>query len=173
MKNCRHPLIGGRREQSLPSKIREVAAYVQQLENSRLKLIQLEQELAQMKQQGVYLGGGLVDGHFGFSAPTNSGSCSAFSAVGAVEMINQIVTGDLISLSELELVDCDTSYNDGCNRGLMDYAFEFIINNGGIDTEEDYPYTGSDGKCDSYRGYALELLRFREAGVEVFLKAIF
>ncbi|KAK9026594.1 hypothetical protein V6N11_039429 [Hibiscus sabdariffa] len=80
------------------------------------------------------------------------GSCSAFSAVGAVEMINQIVTGDLISLSELELVDCDTSYNDGCNGGLMDYAFEFIINNGGIDTEEDYPYTGSDGKCDSYWG---------------------
>ncbi|KAK9036991.1 hypothetical protein V6N11_021914 [Hibiscus sabdariffa] len=126
--------------------------YVQQLENSRLKLIQLEQELAQMKQQGVYLGGGLVDGHFGFSAPANSGSCSAFSAVGAVEMINQIVTGDLISLSELELVDCDTSYNDGCNGGLMDYAFEFIINNGGIDTEEDYPYAGSDGKCDSYWG---------------------
>lgn len=33
----------------------------------------------------------------------------------------------------------------------MDYAFEFIIKNGGIDTEEDYPYTGHDGRCDSYR----------------------
>lgn len=30
----------------------------------------------------------------------------------------------------------------------MDYAFEFIIQNGGMDTEDDYPYAGFDGKCD-------------------------
>nr|GMC55058.1 low-temperature-induced cysteine proteinase-like [Ipomoea batatas] len=36
----------------------------------------------------------------------------------------------------------------------MDYAFQFIIKNGGIDSEEDYPYTGKDGKCDSYRNNA-------------------
>ncbi|MCD9559052.1 Cysteine proteinase rd21a [Datura stramonium] len=79
------------------------------------------------------------------------GSCWAFSAIASTEAINAIVTGDLISLSEQELVDCDTTENEGCNGGLMDYAFEFIINNGGIDTEKDYPYTGRDGKCDQLR----------------------
>ncbi|KAK9756437.1 hypothetical protein RND81_01G097300 [Saponaria officinalis] len=79
------------------------------------------------------------------------GSCWAFSAIAAVEGVNQIVTGELISLSEQELIECDTSYNEGCNGGLMDYAFEFIIKNEGIDSEEDYPYTGRDGRCDTYR----------------------
>ncbi|KAG5230857.1 cysteine proteinase RD21a [Salix suchowensis] len=79
------------------------------------------------------------------------GSCWAFSTIAAVEGVNKIVTGDLIVLSEQELVDCDKSYNEGCNGGLMDYAFEFIINNGGIDTEDDYPYLGRDGKCDTFR----------------------
>ncbi|KAF5758908.1 putative zingipain [Helianthus annuus] len=31
----------------------------------------------------------------------------------------------------------------------MDHAFEFIIKNGGIHTEEDYPYTGTNGICEA------------------------
>ena len=65
-----------------------------------------------------------------------------------MEGINAIVTGDLISLSEQELVDCDTT-NYGCEGGYMDYAFEWVISNGGIDSESDYPYTGTDGTCNT------------------------
>lgn len=68
-----------------------------------------------------------------------------------IKGINQIVTSDLISLSDQELVDCDASYNQGYNGGLMDHAFEFIINNGGLESEEDYPCTTYDGSCDAYR----------------------
>ncbi|KAL0432393.1 UNVERIFIED_CONTAM: putative cysteine protease RD21B [Sesamum latifolium] len=76
------------------------------------------------------------------------GACWSFSTTGAVEGINKIVTGSLISLSEQELIDCDRSYNDGCGGGLMDYAYQFIIKNKGIDTEKDYPYRGREGTCN-------------------------
>lgn len=47
-----------------------------------------------------------------------------------MEGITQLKTGKLISLSEQELVDCDTSGEDqGCESGLMDNAFEFIQQN--------------------------------------------
>ncbi|EMS67389.1 Cysteine protease 1 [Triticum urartu] len=74
------------------------------------------------------------------------GSCWAFSTVAAVEGVNKIVTGDLVKLSEQELVDCSRNgQNSGCNGGIMDDAFDFIVRNGGIDTEEDYPYTAKEG----------------------------
>eukprot|EP00879_Flechtneria_rotunda_P000450 GHRR01000547.1.p1 GENE.GHRR01000547.1~~GHRR01000547.1.p1 ORF type:complete len:477 (+),score=130.72 GHRR01000547.1:160-1590(+) len=69
------------------------------------------------------------------------GSCWAFSATGAVEGINQIKTGEMVVLSEQELVDCDhETGNAGCGGGLMDFAFDYIKKNGGIDTEEDWGY---------------------------------
>ncbi|KAM3200112.1 hypothetical protein P3L10_032473 [Capsicum annuum] len=75
------------------------------------------------------------------------GCCWAFSVVAATEGINKIKTGKLISLSEQELVDCDTSSNMGCEGGLMDDAFKFIIKNHGLTTESNYPYEETDGTC--------------------------
>ncbi|MBA0794526.1 hypothetical protein Gohar_018849 [Gossypium harknessii] len=77
------------------------------------------------------------------------GSCWAFSTVVAVEGINQLKTNKLVSLSEQELIDCDTEENQGCNGGLMDIAFDFIKKKGGITTESNYPYQANDGSCDA------------------------
>ncbi|KAG4933030.1 hypothetical protein JHK87_047032 [Glycine soja] len=76
------------------------------------------------------------------------GSCWAFSTIVAVEGINQIKTQKLVPLSEQELVDCDTTQNQGCNGGLMESAFEFIKQYG-ITTASNYPYEAKDGTCDA------------------------
>ncbi|XP_061337428.1 transcription factor TGA4-like [Gastrolobium bilobum] len=60
------------REAARKSRLRK-KAYVQQLESSRLKLMQLEQELERARQQGLYVGGGLDSDHLGFAGPVNSG----------------------------------------------------------------------------------------------------
>merc|ERR1739848_275905 len=73
------------------------------------------------------------------------GSCWAFSTTGSTEGQWQLTSGQLVSLSEQQLVDC-SKINHGCNGGLMDQAFDFYESRA-IATEDSYTYTGTDGLC--------------------------
>ncbi|KAM6459343.1 procathepsin L-like isoform 2-T2 [Liasis olivaceus] len=77
------------------------------------------------------------------------GSCWAFSATGALEGLLFKKTGKLVSLSEQNLIDCSWNLgNEGCHGGYVTQALEYVRENGGINSEHDYPYQEKESsKC--------------------------
>ncbi|XP_076921228.1 cysteine protease Amb a 11.0101-like [Bidens hawaiensis] len=76
-------------------------------------------------------------------------SCFAFASVGAIEGLNAIRTGQLIALSEQQILDCDSSMRtQACSGGLTCGVCDWVVENGGLATEEFYPYTGKKEFCD-------------------------
>ncbi|KAH3761962.1 cathepsin L2 [Pelomyxa schiedti] len=76
------------------------------------------------------------------------GSCWTFATTGAVESARAIATQSTpISLSEQQLLDCShNGYNAGCDGGAYDLAFQYIMETGGLETEESYPYTAVEAE---------------------------
>ena len=80
------------------------------------------------------------------------GSCWAFSSTGSIEGAHFVATGELLSFSEQQLVDCANlrhGYgNMGCNGGLQTYAYNYY-NTHKAELESTYPYTSGAGQTGS------------------------
>jgi C1A family cysteine protease len=84
------------------------------------------------------------------------GSCWSFSTTGNLEGQHFKATGQLVSLSEQHLVSC-SKQNSACQGGLMDYAFDFVSQAGGIALESAYPYVSGSGyvpQCNAAKAQA-------------------
>jgi len=82
------------------------------------------------------------------------GSCWAFSATEGLESGIFMSTGSAsVPLATQQVVACDTS-DGGCNGGDLPTAFDFIIADGGLDSNAHYPDTSSkwgfSGSCNSH-----------------------
>jgi len=79
------------------------------------------------------------------------GSCWAFSVTETVESALTLQTKKALRpLAPEQLVDCDKT-DDGCDGGITEWAFKYLVKAGGLMAESDYPYTagksGHSGPC--------------------------
>jgi cathepsin F len=65
---------------------------------------------------------------------------------GNIEGLYALKHKTLLSLSEQELVDCD-HVDHGCYGGMPMNGYHAVAKLGGLESEKDYKYKGSVGKC--------------------------
>jgi len=76
------------------------------------------------------------------------GSCWAISVVETIESYYCLNGHPLVALSIEQIIDCDTTGEDeGCNGGFPDSAYKYVEQAGGLESQEDYPYTAEDGEA--------------------------
>lgn len=78
------------------------------------------------------------------------GSCWAFATIQAQESSHAIATGELIGLSQQNLVDCANGDCKGCHGGWPDKAFRYVIEyqNGQFNFLNEYPYIAAEQFCE-------------------------
>merc|ERR1712241_1082430 len=81
-----------------------------------------------------------------FADLTNDEFVDLHTGFRTVEGAHAIASGNLVSLSEQQLMDCDSN-NNACNGGNPYIALQYILQNGGVDTEESYPYEMAKSYC--------------------------
>jgi len=78
------------------------------------------------------------------------GSCWTFSSTGALEGAHAIATGELLSFSEQQIVDCANVKHGymsfGCNGGNQSVAFKYLEKHN-AELESVYKYTAKNGSC--------------------------
>ena len=83
----------------------------------------------------------------------NQGGCGAayaFSTLSAMTTALSLkgMVNATYEFSSQEIVDCNKPANSGCNGGWLKLVYRYAIIYA-ISPEQDYPYTGQDGTCDT------------------------
>ena len=82
------------------------------------------------------------------------GSCWAFATVETAESVSVLTnssSGNRLPFSPMQLVECSKK-NLGCSGGNIDYAMEYILQNG-LMQETDYPYYVADNNNNNNNQY--------------------
>lgn len=92
--------------------------------------------------------------HHAIDQGKNCGSCWALAAAGSMEASVALryphVSIDSFRLSVQELIDCETSLDQGCSGGNPLLSFDFL-HRYGLTSWHRYPYTGEMGHCQTIR----------------------
>ncbi|EFJ39241.1 hypothetical protein VOLCADRAFT_71624, partial [Volvox carteri f. nagariensis] len=89
----------------------------------------------------------------------------AFSAAGAMQGAWFKATGQALSFSEQQLVDCAWDYgNDGCAGGFVEPTLQYVVDAGGIAQESEYPYLAQNSDVTQRGGPATVPVSARFSG---------